>query len=65
MRYLIEYRDVNRWGESQAYSRADAFNWIAQADKSFLEIEIYLGPKVIGSWRRDERCRLHRIWNAA
>jgi len=66
VKYLLKYSDVNRWGESVAYGRANAFSWIEQVkdNLNFLEISILCGPRVIGEWKRDERNRLRRVWSA-
>lgn len=62
VRYLVKYPDMNRKGESMAYSRAGAYQWVQLASKDILEIEILKGQIQIGKWVRNERGNLSRVW---
>jgi len=66
VKYLLWYKDANRWGESVAYGRANAMSWVIAAKKNldFLEIRVYHGPRLIEEYKRDERNRLQRVWCA-
>lgn len=61
VRYLIRYDDVNRWGESKAYGRRNAFEWASMIGKAVLEIHIYFSEKCIASYTRDERGAMRRV----
>ena len=66
VKYLLKYSDINRWGESVAYGRANAMVWVeaAKTNKDFLEVCIMHGPREIGRWKRDVNGRLQRVWSA-
>jgi hypothetical protein len=65
-RYLIKYPDVNRWGETHCPNVKAAQTWLngCKSNNSFIELQIFLGPKLLQHWKRDERNRLQRIWQS-
>lgn len=65
VRYLIGYRDRDRWGESQAYNSRNAYDWVRLAPKDILEVMVYMGPKLMGHWKRNSKHQLIRVWGAA
>jgi hypothetical protein len=61
VKYLIQYKDFNRWGESKAYGRRNAFEWVSLVGKAILEVHVYMSEKCIASYKRDKRGDMRRV----
>lgn len=62
VRYLIHYKDVNRWGESKAYGRRSAFEWVTLAGDAILEVHVYMSEKCIASYKRNGKGKMERVY---
>ena len=65
VRYLIHYNDMDRWGESKAFGRENAFKWVHLVSQSVLEVHIYMSEKCIASFKRDARGDMRRVMMVA
>lgn len=63
VRYLIHYKDFNRWGESKAYGRRNAFEWVSLVGDAILEVHVYMSEKCIASFKRDIKGRMTRVYS--
>lgn len=64
VRYLLSYPDVSRWGATDCVNVKCAQQWIsgAKRNRNFLELQVYIGPKLLQHWKRDNANRLQRCW---
>lgn len=61
VRYLIHYDDFDRWGESRAYGRRNAFEWVTLVGKAITEVHVYMSEKCMASYRRDSSGQMKRV----
>lgn len=61
VKYKIVYDDITRWGESKAYGRRNAFEWVSLVGKAITEVHVYMSEKCMASYKRDDRGQMRRV----